>query len=110
MAKTKLVLFIDVDEDLLSKGSSYTELPDQLYTTLYEAFSEGTLEMAGLYLANPTQDAERAVQARALDYHHYAVSVRGEKCTEKNCEQHPGNNILSFHDHSERHRPPPGVN
>lgn len=110
MAKTQLVLFIDVDEDVLPKGSPYTGLPDQLYTTLFDALPAGALEMTGMYMANPKQDAEKAVRARSLNYHHYAVNIRGEPCEEEECEQHPVKNVISFHDHKQRNSPAPGVN
>jgi hypothetical protein len=110
MAKTQLVLFIEVDEAALPKGSPYTELPDQLYTTIYDTLPSGALQMTGVYMANPKQDAEKAVRNRALNYHHYAVNIRGEACEEEECEQHPVKNVISFHDHKHRNNPPPGVN
>lgn len=110
MAKTKLILFIDVDEDVLPKGNSYKELPDQLYTTIFDMLPKGTLEMTGLYMANPMQDAEQAVRVRAINYHHYAVNIRGETCEEEDCEQHPTKNVFKLNDHRHRNSPPPGVN
>jgi hypothetical protein len=110
VAKTKLILFVDVNEDALPKGSPYTDLPDQLYGAIADTLPHDALELSSLYLTNPKQSVEKEVLSFVLNYHHYAVNVRGEPCGEKDCEQHQHQNVLSFHDHKNRNNPPPGVN
>jgi hypothetical protein len=110
MALQRLLLVVDVDEGKLPPGNAYTELPDQLVGVIQGASPREALELAAVYLLNPAFNIEDEIGSLALNYHHYAVSVRGETCEEDDCEQHPMKNVLSFHDHKNRNSPPPGVN
>ena len=110
MAKTKLILLIDVDEEALPQGNAYAALPDQLYSAIFDALPGGGLELANMYMANPKEDVELKAREMSLHYHHYAVSVRGEKCEEENCEIHPHQNVINFHDHRQRNSAAPGIN
>ena len=111
MAKKWLLLFVGVEEDEMSKGVTYTSLPDKLDGAISTLIPD-VLGLSSVYLINRKQKQiiQRIADETAVNYHHYAVSVRGEKCNEENCEQHPIQNVLNFHDHSSRHRTPPGVN
>lgn len=110
MAKKWLLLLVEVDEEQLPSGDVYTALPDKLDAAVASSLPGVDLEKIYMLGRKQKQFIERIADDTAVDYHHYAVSVRGEKCTEENCEQHPVHNILNFHDHSERRRTPPGVN
>lgn len=107
MATQKLLALIEVDEDQLVAGNAYTEIPNELDATVSKITG---LDLTGVYLLNPKVDVERLMHKVALNYHHYAVSVRGEKCNEEQCEQHHNANVILFNDHTNRHRAPPGVN
>lgn len=107
MATQKLLVLVEVDEDKLLTGNAYTELPNELDAAISKI---NALDLTGVYLLNPKVDEERLMNKVALNYHHYAVSVRGEKCTEEQCEQHHHANVILFDDHTSRRRAPPGVN
>lgn len=111
MAKKWLLLFVAVTEDDLPDGVTYTALPDRLDGAISTVAPE-VVDLQAVYLLDKKQKQfiERIADDTAIDYHHHAVNVRGEKCKEENCEQHPTQNVLDFHDHSRRHRTPPGVN
>lgn len=110
MAKKWLLLMVAVDEDKLPPGDVYTALPDKLDAAIASTFQG--LDLAAMYMLSSKQKnlIERIAEDTAVDYHHHAVTVRGEKCAEKNCELHPIHNVLNLHDHSQRRRTPPGVN
>lgn len=110
MAKKWLMLMVAVDEDALPPGDVYTALPDKLDTAVVSTVPG--LDLDALYMLSTKQKnfIARIANDTAIDYHHHAVSVRGEKCCEENCEQHPIRNVLNFHDHRQRRRAPPGVN
>lgn len=110
MATQKLLLVVVVDEEKLPMGNAYTDLPDRLVDVVQRALPNDALELDAVYLLNPALDLDTEVGQMALNYHHYAVSVRGERCEEDDCEQHPTRNVLNFHDHKIRNSPPPGVN
>jgi hypothetical protein len=107
MAIQKLLVLIEVDEDKLVAGNAYTELPNELDAAISKV---NALDLKAVYLLNPKIDELKLMNKVALNYHHYAVSVRGEKCQEEQCEQHHNANVILFHDHTNRHRAPPGVN
>lgn len=110
MAKKWLLMLVEVDEALLPPGDAYTTLPDKLDETIASKFP--SLEVDGIYLLSPKhkKTIESAADDIAINYHHYAVSVRGEKCSEENCEQHPTQNILSLHAYHKRRRTPSRAN
>lgn len=110
MAKKWLLMLVGVDEANLPSGDVYTTLPDKLDAAVASALPGLDLSKVFMLGHKQKQFIERIANDTAVDYHHYAVTVRGEKCTEENCEQHPVQNVLNFHDHSKRHRTPPGVN
>lgn len=110
MAQQKLLVVITVDEEKLPKGDAYTELPDQLVDTVHRALPGGALELHAVYLLNPSKSAAAKIGALAINYHHYAVNIRGEKCTEESCELHPVQNVLNFNDHKNGIRNSPGLN
>jgi hypothetical protein len=110
MAKKWLLLLVGVEEDQLPQGNVYTALPDKMDEIVASTWPGLWVEKLYLVSSKQAQSVQRIADDTAIDYHHYAVSVRGEKCTEEDCEQHPVQNVLSFHDHGKRHRAPPGVN
>jgi len=111
MAQKWLLLLVAVDEETLPEGNSYTALPDKLDAAI-STVAPSAVDLSFIYLLNQKQKSfiKRVADDTAIDYHHYAVSVRGEKCNEENCEQHPVQNVLNFHDHRKGRRTPPGVN
>jgi len=111
MGNKCLLLFLEIDEDVLPAGNSYTELPDKLDRAISD-IQPGGVELRTVYLLGPTQSKilKKLANDSAIDYHHHAVTVRGEKCEEEECEQHPVQNVLSFYDHQKRNHTPPGVN
>ncbi len=110
MATTTLILLVEIDEDTLPKGSAYTELPDQLYDMVEDFFPAAMATLKKVYLANPKVDVDKFLVDAVLDYHHYAVSVRGERCEEDDCEQHPRSNLVLLHGDTQRASSPPGIN
>ena len=106
----KLILLVELEEDLLTGASPYADLPDQLDKAILEATPRGAAQVDSLFLLNPRKNPLRALNNLALNYHHYAVNVRGEKCTDPDCELHPNQNVLNFHDYSRRSENPPGFN
>jgi len=112
MAKKWLLLLLEVTEEELPEGNVYTELPDKLCDKLAAVLPETALEFYSMYLLSRKQklEVERLADKTAVNYHHYAVSVRGEKCDEKDCEQHPLQNILDLNDHKQRRKNAPGLN
>jgi len=111
MAKKWLLLLVAVAEDEMPEGLTYTAIPDKLDGVI-ATVAPGVIDLNSVYLLNRKQKhfIEHIADDTAVDYHHYAVSVRGEKCNEENCEQHPIQNVLNFNDHNKRRRTPPGVN
>lgn len=110
MAKTKLLLIVEVDEDRLPGGNIYTEMPDHLAGIIGDASPPGSLYLDGMYMLNPAIDVDTKISPLVLNYHHYAVNVRGETCEEETCEQHPVKNVIRFDDHPRRNQNPPGIN
>lgn len=110
MATRQLMLLIDINEEALLAGTPYTDLPDKLFDIVGKALPNDALELAAMYLANPSLDADPVLKGLALNYHHYAVDIRGEKCVDEKCELHPHKNILNFHDYQQRNNTPPGIN
>jgi hypothetical protein len=110
MAKMKLVLLVEVDEEKLLPGNAFTVLPDKMYDLIAEALPNGALELSSMHLVNPKRNVERVINLLALNYHHYTVSVRGEPCEEEDCEQHDQKNVIDFHDRRHRNFPAPGIN
>lgn len=106
----KVLLLVEIDEELLSGATPYAALPDQLDKAILRATPRVAAKLETMFLLNPRKNPMRALNNLALNYHHYAVAVRGEKCTIKDCELHPQKNVLSFHDYSRRSENPPGVN
>lgn len=104
MAKKTLLLLVTVNEDELPPGDAYTALPDKIDAAI--ATSLPGIDLSSLYLLGTKSKKliERIANDTAINYHHYAVTVRGEKCQEKDCEQHPVTNVLDFHDHRKGHR------
>jgi hypothetical protein len=109
MATQRLLAIIEVDEDRLGEGNGYNELPDKIVKAIDRI---PALEVETIFLLNPKLNPTAWLNALALNYHHYAVSVRGEKCTEKNCEQHSvGGNVIHFNAHHiRRNNSPQGFN
>jgi hypothetical protein len=110
MAKTKLLLIVEVDEDALQGVSPYGELPDRLWVTVAKLLPTRALELTKVFLGNPKINVDKAMAGIAIDYHHYTVSVRGEACRDKDCEQHQHRNVFNLHDHRHRCSSPPGIN
>lgn len=108
MAKQSIAVLLEVDEDGITGGDFYTLLPERLDKVLHR--SGVGVSLTAVYLVNPQHDPDGALEPITLNYHHYAVSVRGEKCVVKNCEQHPQTNLLDFNDQRYRQSKPPGIN
>jgi len=110
MGKQTLLVLLEVDENALPAGNAYTALPKALESMLSKGPVGDALSFSALYLLNPACDIEETLCFLALNYHHYAVAVRGEECTEHNCEQHPVQLALNFYDNKQRYPNPPGIN
>jgi len=112
MAKKWLLLLLEINEDELPSGNVYTELPDKLDALLSGALPNSAADLSSVHLLTKKQKQfiEHIADDTAINYHHYAVSVRGEKCNEEDCEQHPIRNVLNLHDHRRGNQTPPGVN
>jgi len=110
MAKKWLLLLLEVDEEKLNAPNAYTDLPNQIGLAVAEA--NEAVELDALYLLNQKQKklVKHIADDSAIDYHHYAVTVRGEKCLEDDCEEHPPTNVLNFYDHTSRPQGSPGIN
>jgi hypothetical protein len=111
MAKKWLLLLVSVAEEEMPEGLTYTAFPDKLDEAI-STVAPGVLDLNSMYLLHQKQKhfIEHVADDTAVNYHHYAVSVRGEKCNEENCEEHLTKNVLSFDDHIKRRRTAPGVN
>ena len=109
MATKTILLVVEVREDKL-KGNAYTRLPDTLDAMISTLLPNGALDLTTMYLLNPRCPAEPALSDMALDYHHYAVNIRGEKCEETDCEQHQLIRGLALYDYGSSNQAPPGVN
>lgn len=112
MAKKWLLLLLEVNEENFPEGDVYTQIPDKLDSLVGAALPDGALDLQKIYLLNKKQKLriEQVADATAINYHHHAVSVRGEKCVEACCEQHPTKNVLNFNDHKRQRSSSPGVN
>jgi hypothetical protein len=112
MAKKWLMLLLEVNEDELPEGNVYTDLPEKLDEAITKVMQPPALDLKTLHLLTLKQKRliERIADDSAVNYHHHAVSVRGEKCAEEDCEQHPITNVLNLHDHRRGSNTPPGVN
>jgi hypothetical protein len=110
MGKQRLLVLLDVDEEALPAGNAYTNLPTALERMLSKGPVGRALTLSEVYLLNPACDIEETLWYYSVNYHHYAVGVRGETCTEHPCEQHPVQLALSLHDHQQRCASPPGLN
>jgi hypothetical protein len=110
MAKQWLMLLVEVDEDQFTAKDTYTALPNAMNIALHKATPCLTLDAVYVVGLKQKQRLVALADATATDYHHYAVSVRGEKCTEANCEEHAISNVLNTYDHNKRSQTPPGIN
>lgn len=110
MAKQNLLLWLEVDEDELPPGDAYTHLPDEIDRVLSHGFTHSALTLSAVYMLHPSRDPRKLLNSVALNYHHYAVDVRGERCHEPACEQHHSATVLNLHDHKHGNPNPPGIN
>lgn len=110
MATQRLLAIIEVDEEYLGEGHGYTEIPDKIAARID---SLPALDLQAIYLLDPKQKKlDPLLEKISLNYHHYAVSIRGERCREEICEEHGvGGKVLNLNGyHFRRHIPPQGVN
>jgi hypothetical protein len=105
-----LLLLLGVNEKQLPAGG-YTLLADALNVLIPSNVTGLNLDKLYLITSKQKSRIQRMAHKTALDYHHYAVSIRGEPCTIENCEQHNLGKVLNLYAyHSTRNRKPPGIN
>lgn len=109
MATQRLLAVIEVDEEYLGEGHQYSEIPDKIAARID---SLPALDLQALYLVDAKKDLDAWIGKISLNYHHYAVSIRGERCREDICEEHGvGGKVLDLNGyHFRRHLPPQGIN
>lgn len=112
MPKMWLGVLFEVNEDRLPKGDAYSSLPD-LIDNLVEKSNLGdalTTEVLYLFDEKSLPHAMQSFQASSIDYHHYAVTVRGEKCTDPDCDHFHSPMLFKTDDNKRGDKAPPGVN
>jgi len=99
-----LTVVLYVDESRLVSKSAYTFLPDKLAESIGTVLSNDAVGVSCAYLSDTSgvRQVTQVLRDTALDYHLYAVDVRGERCREENCEHHPKPDISSFYDNRRR--------
>lgn len=112
MPKMWLCAVFEVNEDRLPEGDTYTQLPDTIDAAISKTKLGDALSAEVFYLLDDknVEMVQRVLNLKSIDFHHYAVTVRGEKCTQEDCDHFHAPKLFEQNDNKLRDKATPGVN
>lgn len=112
MPKMWLCAVFEVKEENLPNGNTYTELPDTVDAAISKSKVGDALSAEIFYLLDEKNlpMVKRVLDFKSIDYHHYAVTIRGEQCLQEDCDHFHAPKLFEQDDNKGRDKTPPGFN